>query len=240
MDYYYWILGAILVALLIYYFYFFILHKPRIINLNSTTSNIIPDDEIDNSVSQIYSYSLWVYAKKINNETNKNDGKTNIFYYGPNIRLDITNNLHLDFSNNIITEYFPMEQWVYVVICANTNKETTIYDFYLDGKLVKTIQPLTSLPIPNIREIQIGYNPQGAVVDIRLANFKRLSKAYTHYEVEVEYEKNKSIKDYYKSPKYNLEISVKNGKTDQKNYSLFTRYQTTLERATKNSFNNST
>jgi hypothetical protein len=224
MDYYYWILGAILVALLVYYFYFFVLRKPRIIKLNSTTSNIIPEDQIDNPDSQIYTYSLWVYAKTLSSPP-----PTNIFYYGPDISLNITNNLHLDFSNNI-TEYFPMEQWVHVVICAN---DKNIYDFYLDGKLVKTIQS-GALPIPDNKQIEIGKDNNNA--DIRMANFKRLPKAYTHHEVEVEYEKNKSIKDYYKSPKYNLEISLKNGKTDEKNYSLFTREQTTLERAIKNNF----
>ena len=224
MDYYYWILGAILVALLVYYFYFFVLRKPRIIKLNSTTSNIIPEDQIDDPDSQIYTYSLWVYAKTLSSPP-----PTNIFYYGPDISLNITNNLHLDFSNNI-TEYFPMEQWVHVVICAN---DKNIYDFYLDGKLVKTIQS-GALPIPDNKQIEIGKDNNNA--DIRMANFKRLPKAYTHHEVEVEYEKNKSIKDYYKSPKYNLEISLKNGKTDEKNYSLFTREQTTLERAIKNNF----
>jgi hypothetical protein len=237
MDYYYWILGAILVSLLLYYFYFFIIRKPRIITLNDTTSNIIPEDQIDNPDSQIYSYSLWVYAKTLNNYPYKNNGKTNIFYYGPNIRLDITNNTHLDFSNNTITEYFPMEQWVHVVICANVKEYYTGYDFYLDGKLVKTLQ-FDLLPIPDNKQIEIGYNPENAVVDIRLANFKRLPKAYTHHEVEVEYEKNKSIKDYYKSPKYNLEISLKNGKTDEKTYSLYTRDQTTLEHEIKNNYNN--
>jgi len=230
MDYYYWILGAILVALLVYYFYFFVLRKPRIIKLNSTTSNIIPEDQIDNPDSQIYTYSMWVYAKTLSSPP-----PTNIFYYGPDISLNITNNLHnnlhLDFSNNTITEYFPKEQWVHVVICANDNN---VYDFYLDGKLVKTIQLLSSLLIPDNKEIIIGKDNTNA--DIRMANFKRLPKAYTHHEVEVEYEKNKSIKDYYKSPKYNLEISLKNGKTDEKNYSLFTREQTTLERAIKNNF----
>jgi hypothetical protein len=226
MDYYYWILGAILVALLIYYFYFFVLRKPRIIKLNSTISNSIPEDQIDNPDSQIYTYSMWVYAKKLNSPP-----PTNIFHYGPDISLNITNSLHLDFSNNTITEYFPMEQWVHVVICAN---DKNIYDFYLDGKLVKTIQLPSSLVIPDNKEIIIGKANTDA--DIRMANFKRLPKAYTHHEVEVEYEKHKSIKDYYKSPKYNLEISLKNGKTDQKTYSLYTREQTTLERATKNNF----
>jgi hypothetical protein len=235
MDYYYWILGAILVSLLLYYFYFFIIRKPRIITLNDTTSNIIPEDQIDNPDSKIYSYSLWVYAKTLSNAP-----PTNIFYYGPDISLNITNNsitnnLHLDFSYNI-TEYFPMEQWVHVVICANVKEYYTGYDFYLDGKLVKTIQT-DLLPIPDNKQIEIGYNPD-VVVDIRLANFKRLPKAYTHHEVEVEYEKNKSIKDYYKSPKYNLEISLKNGKTDEKTYSLYTRDQTTLEHEIKNNYNN--
>jgi hypothetical protein len=172
---------------------------------------------MDNPESLIYTYSLWIYAKTIN----KNGGKTNIFYYGSDIRLDITSDSQLKFYNETITEYFPLEQWVFVVICANKN---SVYDFYLDGKLVKSLQINGSPTLPTNKELIIGNNT-GAVVDIRLANFKRIPKVRTHYEVQVEYEKNKYIKDYYKSPKYNLEISLKNKKTNEKTYSLYRREQ---------------
>jgi hypothetical protein len=160
---------------------------------------------------------MWIYAKKINTDPNTNNGNTNIFHYGPSIHLDITKDSQLKFHDIIVTEYFPLEQWVFVVICANGN----IYDFYLDGKLVKTLEDNT-LSIPDEKTIIIG-NKNPSDVNIRLANFKRIAKASTYYEVEVDYEKNKYIKDYYKIPKYNLEISLKNGKTNEKTYSLYTR-----------------
>jgi hypothetical protein len=209
----YWIIGGIIIIIIVYFVVYKVVYKPKIINLNNSSKDtIISENQIDEPNSPNYTYSMWVYAKKINNSAD-----TNIFYYGSSIRLDITKDSQLKFKDISVTEYFPLEQWVFVVICANGD----FYDFYLDGKLVKTLENNTIL-IPDEKTIIIGYQ-NTSNVDIRLANFKRIAKVTTHYEVEVDYEKNKYIKDYYKSPKYNLEISLKNGEKDEKSYSLYTR-----------------
>lgn len=212
MNYYYWIIGFLIIAVLMYYIYLFVNRETKIIKLNSTTS--ISEAQINNPNSLVYTFSLWIYAKQIDE---LND--TNIFQYGNDITLNISPELHLRFSNITITEYFPLEQWVFVVISANKN----ILDFYLDGKLVKSIQLNTILNPPDKKIITIGNNNHIIPTDIRLANFKRVPQALPHFRVAIDYENNKHIKDLYKFAKYNLEISLNSGNNDEKTYSLYTR-----------------
>lgn len=191
---YYWIIGFIIIGILLYYLYYYTLRAPQVLNLVDSAKNKIPEDQIENPDSNNYTYSMWIYVKKLNGV-----GNTNIFTYGNDISLNIIPDTYLNFSGKTVTEYFPLEQWIFVIICANGN----IFDFYLDGKLVKTIQYNNIVSIPENKEILLGNNNTDA--NIKLANFKRISTTMTHYEVYREYEKSKYIKNYYNS-NYSLEI----------------------------------
>lgn len=220
MNYFYNVIGIILVIFIIYYVYLYITRGSKIIILNRVEPIlIITENRIKKPESILYTFSGWIYINSIK----KNN--TSIITYGAN-RLYIQNKIELwyDISGNShikkvnITNNFPLQQWVYFNISVNGR----IYSFYLDGKLVKSIEAeFTTFPF--IKEIVLGDNTRISNLNMRLANFSRKPKSLTHNVIALEYEKQKYIKDYYKFPKYNLEISLKNGNENKKSYSLFAK-----------------
>jgi len=80
--------------------------------------------------------------------------------------------------SNLITvsNNFPLQTWVYVVISANTN----VIDCYLNGKLVisQLIQQQGSIVTPSFSNIYLG-NGSGPGWDAQLSNFKRYTTALT-------------------------------------------------------------
>jgi hypothetical protein len=234
MNYAYYVVGIILVIFILYYLYLWITRRTQIINLSiAKPTLILSEDQIDNPDSTLYTFSAWIYVNTL-------DISASIIAYGNNkLHIDKTNELIYDISSNntservVITNNFPLQQWIYVVISVNG----MVYEFYLDGKLVKTIQNKITL-FPDTKEIILGDNTKNSVADIRIANFKRVDKSLTYYEIAANYENQKYIKDYYKTAKYNLEISLKNGDETEKSYSLFTSDKTHFSNYKKQQYAN--
>jgi hypothetical protein len=80
--------------------------------------------------------------------------------------------------SNLITvsNNFPLQTWVYVVISVNSN----VVDCYLNGKLVisQLIQQQGSIVTPSFSNIYLG-NGSGPGWDAQLSNFKRYTTALT-------------------------------------------------------------
>jgi hypothetical protein len=203
MNYLYYVVGTILVIFIIYYLYLLFSQRIQIIDLTRVKPIfIIEQNKIKKPESNVFTFSTWIYVNNIDSDI------TPIITYGNN-KLYIKNKIELcyDISSNdvkqtfTITRNFPLQQWIYVNISVNG----MVYSFYLDGKLVKTVQAgFTSFP--DIKQIILGNNVLNSVVDIHIANFKRIAKSLTHYKIALEYEKQKYVKDYYKTSKYNLAL----------------------------------
>jgi len=84
--------------------------------------------------------------------------------------------------SNLITisNNFPLQTWVYVVVSVNTN----VVDCYLNGKLVisQLVQQQGSVVNPTFKNIYLG-NASGPGWDAQLSNFKRYTTALTPQEV---------------------------------------------------------
>jgi hypothetical protein len=84
--------------------------------------------------------------------------------------------------SNLITisNNFPLQTWVYVVVSVNTN----VVDCYLNGKLVisQLIQQQGSIVTPSFSNIYLG-NGSGPGWDAQLSNFKRYTTALTPQQV---------------------------------------------------------
>ena len=152
------------------------------------TSNII----VDKPTSSNYYFSLWIYVNSFSSSNIKN-GKP-IFYYGKwnNYSENINRGIEGTLSSKIVylqlnqstptLEYYystndnstfnyipikqiPIQKWTHVIISTTGN----ILEFYIDGKLIKTIH--TSAPLIDINKednIKIGktlYSPTGNIMN---------------------------------------------------------------------------
>ena len=97
----------------------------------------------------------------------------------------LSSNLSTTPSNLItITNNFPIQTWVYVVVSVNTN----VVDCYLNGKLVisQLIQQQGSIVAPSFSNIYLG-NGSGAGWDAQMNNFKRYTTPLTPQTVWSDY-----------------------------------------------------
>ena len=99
-----------------------------------------------------------------------------------------------------ITNNFPIQKWVYVTIVLDS---AGITDFYMDGKLVKSVQK------PNIVTNPTAELKFGSGHDTYISKFKRYAKVLGPSDVWSEYMKNNSgssIKDSLGN--YNVNMSI--------------------------------
>jgi hypothetical protein len=83
-----------------------------------------------------------------------------------------------------ITNNFPLQTWVYVVVSVNTN----VVDCYLNGKLVisQLVSQQSSITTPSFSNIYLG-NGTGPGWDAQMRNFKRFTTASTPQKVWSDY-----------------------------------------------------
>ena len=138
------IILAIIVIVLIYVLYVYFVKKSSVIassaSLNSGATNQ-PITTLNSGQSTRYAYGIWVYVNTWDTTTTKT-----IFMRVGNIRLYLASNkpsLYCQIVQSppaqpntdiLITDNFPIQKWVYVVVSA----DNMIIDSYLDGKLVNS------------------------------------------------------------------------------------------------------
>ncbi len=160
-------------------------------------STTIDKTKITNNRSTRYNYSTWVYVNTWNNTDPKpliykgtapaRSDTASADDFGTKANIDPEFMLWLDASsptlycdfkrtNNptskdsiIITDNFPVQKWVYVIVSVDNQ----IVDCYLDGKLVtsKKISPTASIAGPGDFDITIGHSTYKP--DIYLVSPKR-------------------------------------------------------------------
>lgn len=170
MDYTVIILGIIIVFL-VYYLYVnyigAIKTMKKSADLNVTQPTIAT---IDRPANLNYSYGLWLYVNSWDNSKEKiiftraNNIKLYLDTSTPTLKCDIVKTSGVE--TVIITDNFPLQKWVYVIVSVDGR----IIDCYINGKLVKsqklsgdTKQPSDSATSP----IVLGS------FDAILANFSR-------------------------------------------------------------------
>lgn len=148
--------------------------KTTLYNLNNN-NNPINSTDLTNPKSQSFSYSTWIFVNSWNNNTVKNiySNSTGL------IRLDLGTTTPLlttkiGTNDNItITQNFPIQKWVYVVVSVDSQ----IVDCYLDGKL------LTSTQLNTLPTIYDSYSISLGSFDAYLTGFKYESKPLNPQQV---------------------------------------------------------
>lgn len=137
-----------IVIILIYVLYvYFVKQSSTLVSSASLLNSNSPYTNISSGQSTRYAYGIWVYVNTWNTTSQKV-----IFTQQNNITVYLaadTPSLYLHIAQTpqgqdiLITDNFPIQKWVYVVVSS----DNMIIDCYLDGKLVNSTK-LAGSPTP--------------------------------------------------------------------------------------------
>ena len=214
---------GIVVVVLLWFLYTYYLSAGALssgqVNLNSG-STTIEKDKLTNPGSSNFSYGLWVYVNTWSNTAEKMIMSRGTAANGFNIKLGQTTPIltcQLPTSlttpdNFTITNTFPIQKWVYVIISV----DGMTMDAYLDGKLViskqltnlitgDTTSPLVlggSTPSPDIYLTKINWWPTSMNPQLAWNNYMQGNGLPS-------------------SSQYNVKLEVLQDNVQQKQFTLF-------------------
>jgi hypothetical protein len=169
------ILIIVILVLVLYLVYYVGFSAQTLIDLNKSNSTIANSD-ITNPTSSSFTYGMWVYVNNWSSGVKEiikaqiTNGATKFRIYldatSPTLKTDIyTTDSKTPIKTVTITNNFPVQRWVYIVISV----EGSIVDCYLDGKLVKS-QQLNYLP-----NMSGAYSIAYGTFDAYLTKFSRIA-----------------------------------------------------------------
>jgi hypothetical protein len=217
------VLGVI-VIILIYILYVFYVKKSAVLVTTASLKNSnTPITALSAPQSTRYAYGIWVYI----NTWNAGGTKT-IFSRNNNINLYLDPTkpiLYCEIAQNpqpnppqkiTLTDNFPVQKWVYVVISADDR----IIDCYLDGKLVNSNKLKESAAAP--ASSSSAPVVLGTGFDAYVAGFTSWSGPIGPQEAWNSYlsgNGGNSVSRLFTS--YNVDVTVKKDNVEQSKFSLF-------------------
>ena len=225
------LLGVLLDLIIVYMIY--TTYYSTTVKLSEEVHLITPPadigvDKITKPDATRYAYGIWFYVNHFPTNFGTGDIRT-IFYRDKDMHLYLTNNgsLGLDIGKEItqtpgaqkiiITNNFPIQRWVYIVVSI----DNTVADVYLDGKLVKSVAITQVQP----QEKLISFKTPGASggMDAYLSNFERVTTPLDPQSVWNKYiagsGSNLAVSNMI--GKYNLNLTLLNNGQVSQNYKLF-------------------
>lgn len=166
---------GIILLLLIYVLYWYVFNRNVSLSSSKTLYSVnTPITSISSPTSYIYSYGIWVYV----NSWDSNIVKT-IFSRDQNIKLYLgksepTLNCNINLNNRVesveITDNFPMQKWVHIIVSLDND----FFDAYIDGKLVKSVKLQNIVKTPSATApIILGSIQSTGVFDAYVSKFVR-------------------------------------------------------------------
>ena len=135
------ILGVIIAILIYVLWYYYSPGNSSVLsskaNLNATNP---PITSLNSPTNTRYGYGIWVYVNSWNNQNDKiifsrdKNIKLRLDKSKPSLYCDITMSDGTTESKTLITDNFPLQKWVFVIVSVDNQ----FLDCYLDGKLVKS------------------------------------------------------------------------------------------------------
>ncbi len=231
------VLGVLLVVIILMSLYssFFSGSTTMVDKVNLLTSAPPPTlaSKLDNAGSSSRTYSIWVYVNTWTSSSNYKmifgrEGDIVLYLDKATSKLkckikptgpDITNvNGTVNDStepNKIIdiTNDFPIQKWVFITVVVDA---TNIVDYYLDGKLVKSVK-LSDVFVSGDSDIKYGNGH-----DTWIAQFKRTPKTVGPQDVWNMYAKGNPGSDLSSSlGNYNVNLSILKDNAVSSSISLF-------------------
>lgn len=229
MDFTVILLIFILIVIIYLFYVYFIASSSKIVN--SVNLNILNTPTTTNNSPTITNFSVdfWIYINSWNTDIAKNiitlkksNGSAKIM----SVDLDasspkLTTSVNVSGSTQppsiTITNNFPVQKWVYVIVSISNN----LVDCYLDGRLVSSYQISggTTIDASNATGIEISYCNNGQTFDAYLYNLNRNLYPMDTDTAQRNY--------YYGAPSaaggtnYNVNFSVTKSGSPVASYSLF-------------------
>lgn len=191
------ILFAITVIVLVYILIHVLYSKNALVKQNYLGTGLLPIQmsTLNDYQSTSYYYEIWIYVNSLDNAKPFTSDNTvaaftnpggNIFYVTDSISLDLYQNtalyVNVNQQNNTptsikydqynVTQAFPLQKWQ----CVNIHIQNYLMDFYLNGKLVKsmTLTSTNGVKTPSTTSaINFGKT------DAYIAKFNRLTSVLT-------------------------------------------------------------
>lgn len=233
MNYLYVILGIVVIIIL------YILYQYLATSTSTLTNqtNLKKENTIkvtDNPNTNTYSYGLWLYINSVPSTTTNSIFKTTSssengvtglpplkLYYtttdGSVLVCDIITTDTVQSFN--ITTNFPIQKWVYIVINVQNGN---FVDFYLDGKLIKSVQMPKPQKNANVAENGEVVTGQEGGLDALIAGFTRTSTAVNPQDVWSSYlagNGGNSMSKMFSS--YGVQIDLIKDNVTQSKFTLF-------------------
>lgn len=223
------ILGIVIIILIYVLYKFFrndtgrVLSKTTNLNTSDESVVVIKSDSISSGTSSIYAYGLWLYVntwstgektiiRRENANTNSiNDIRLYLDSTTPTLKCNFNTSSSSSPETVIITNNFPIQKWVYIIVSVDNR----IVDTYLDGKLI-TSQQLIGTPTVTEGGIYMGN------FDAYLANFQNWKSAIdpqTAWKNYMSGNGGTAINNMFKS--YGLDFSLKKDNVEQYKFSVF-------------------
>lgn len=164
---------GIVIVLLLYVLYFYNSGTSNNLisqaNLNATNP---PITSINSPTNTRYSYGVWLYVNSWNNTKQKiifsrnNNISLELDSMTPTLKCNIMMSDLKTVKTTIVTDNFPLQKWVYIIISIDNQ----FMDCYLDGKLIKSSKIITINDTPtnmsNENQYLIPANPPNDTIPI--------------------------------------------------------------------------
>jgi hypothetical protein len=242
-----WIILGVVIFIFVYIVYLYWTSNVlsiTILDLNKTNPPV-PSTNVKGSTNANYTYSTWVWVNSWNVSvphcivsappgssnpppaTYENGQKYDFALYmdknSPTLYCSIGSSPN-DQSNTItITNNFPLQSWVYVVVTVQTN----VVDCYLNGKLIvsqQINQNGTPLVTPSFTNIYLGNNSgsgSGNGWDCQLMLFKWMPTIVTPQQVWNSYLSGNGQSMFPSLTSYGLQLDLTQNNQVTSSYTLF-------------------
>jgi hypothetical protein len=214
------LLLIVLVFVIVFYAIYYIYNNAQTLyNLNTATPEI-PYDKINDPQSTRYSYKMWVFVnswganqKVIIQPSGANGSPSNLKLYldasTPTLNCDIlTTDTTTPTKSVVITNNFPIQRWVYIVVSV----DGSVVDCYLDGKLIRSADLGYPSKMDNASKANNNnFTIKFGVFDAFLTKFSRIAGATDPQTVWNEYMSGNGYESKL-APSYGFEFSVNKDK----------------------------
>jgi len=134
-------LGIILIVLIYILYMYFTMNSTTLFSSEKLYGTKKMVEITSKPTSTRYAYGIWIYVNEWNPSITKVifDRENNVKLYldeaSPTLKCDIAMSASDPETVNI-TDNFPLQKWTHIIV----NADNQYFDFYLDGKLVKSVR----------------------------------------------------------------------------------------------------
>lgn len=135
------ILGVIIAILIYVLWYYYYPSNSAVLSQKANLNAANPDiTSLNNPTNTRYGYGIWIYVNSWNNQNDKiifsraKNITLRLDKSSPTLYCDIVMSDGTTVNKTMITDNFPLQKWVYVIVSIDNQ----FLDCYLDGKLVKS------------------------------------------------------------------------------------------------------